>query len=86
MTFPYIGQLLAGYHLNFSPKVVVPGFVGLTIFSIACELRHYGFTNVDLGTIAFVVIQVMIFLGWLVPDPARTAARNEVSDLLSNAK
>lgn len=72
---PYLAQIVAGYHLRFSPKVIVPGFIGLSAIAVTCGIDRYGY-KVDFGTVALCVVQVMIFLGWLVPDPDRIKGKD----------
>lgn len=71
---PALAQLLQGTHLNFSPKVAVPGFVGLAALSACCELDRYHY-HVDFFSAAFAIVNAMLFLGWLVRDPARDAGQ-----------
>lgn len=80
----YVLQVVAGYHLNLSPKVWVPGFIGLTTFSVACELKKYGI-QIDMATLAFVIVQLMIATGFLARDPLRvngTVVANDTKDRL----
>lgn len=70
MWLPNLGMALTGYHLRLSPKVILPGFVGVTTVATNCELEKYGHA-LPWGILALGVVQVMILLGYMVKDPDR---------------
>jgi hypothetical protein len=72
--FGLIGATMKSQTLNISPKVAVPGFVGLATAASVCTLHHYG-VSVDAGTAATGIVIVMVMLGWITPPDNAIASK-----------